>query len=107
MFEAKPPVPGAAPGRHGPLADEELHALAWSELVARLAAARDLRAALAYAPPPGGASFDAGCAGHLADLATHNSKPGVNPEPSADGKSAWGKDGLHAECDRPDTRGSE
>ena len=112
MFEGKLPIPGEARARHAPFADEELHALSWSDLVARLAAARDLREVLRHAPvipaATPAASFDPDSAQHLAQLhdpAADSSKPAVNPEPSADGKTTWAKDAMRTERTRPVSRG--
>lgn len=86
MFEGKPPLSGES----RPLGEwdgEALRPLSWGDLVARLSAARDLRAA--FEPGEGGpadsaASFDAGCARRIA--AHHNGKDAVNLDSSADGK---------------------
>lgn len=86
MFEGKPPLPGES----RPLGerDEALRPLSWSDLVARLSAARDLRAS--FAPGEGGkidsaASFDAGCARRIA--AHHVGKDSVNLDNSGNRKT--------------------
>lgn len=92
MFEGKPPKAHKTPQAFGfGAADspaesgvDALHTLSWSDLRARLEAARDLRAAmLAQAEEPH-ASFDSHCARRLADLA--EGKDAVNPDDLANGK---------------------
>lgn len=63
---------------------DSLRELSWSDLRARLAAARDLRLSLAQAGPQDLASFDAPAARHVAALA--NGKDSVNPSDLANGK---------------------
>jgi hypothetical protein len=86
MFEGKPPQAQlAAPT--GEASDAAmLRELAWAELTSRLAAARDLRAALAEGLDGGEASFDATFARRIA--AQREGKDIVNPEASANGKGA-------------------
>jgi hypothetical protein len=89
MFEGKPPRPGEI----CPLSDSErggemLRPLSWNDLVARLSAARELRASLAPDHGGGEGSFDAGSARRIA--AHHNGKPGVNLEDSSNGKTMAG-----------------
>lgn len=90
MFEGKPPLSGES----RPLGErdgEALRPLSWGDLVARLSAARELRAA--YRAGDGGpidsgarsgASFDAGSARRIA--AHHNGKDAVNLDSSGNGK---------------------
>jgi len=85
MFEGKPPAPGKAT----PLELEgELRPVSWSDLVARLDAARGLRAGTGVRHPDKDASFDPGSARHIAAHA--DGKPGVNLDALADGKADGG-----------------
>src|SRR4051812_11987239 len=79
MFEGKPPQVDQS-------AREALRPLAWSELASRLAAARELRAALAPGELEGEASFDAMSARWIA--AHRTGEESVNREDSANGKGA-------------------
>ena len=110
MFEGKPPIASGANGsNHGDSVNENLCALNWADVVARLAAARDLRRELDSHDDAALASFDAECAQHLAshhgkspeELATINSKHGVNPDALANGKDVCAINGRRA--DRGDT----
>ena len=143
MFEGKPPLSGqseakkscasvsesAAVDTGAATAGEELRAVSWSELVAKLGAARDLRGilladagALAGNHP---ASFDANSARRLA--ASHEPKNeakdepkneakneagsneghfAVNPSNLGNRKGEQGKDCGHDPLNRPDTRGN-
>ncbi len=114
MFEGKPPIaPGANGSQQAETASEELCALDWAELTAKLAAARDLRRELAPEEDGTLASFDAHCAQRIAshngkspeDLIEDNSKHGVNPEDLANGKGACANSDRHAENGDPPTRG--
>ena len=81
MFEGKLPRPAEAHAlENGPDGDV-LRELSWSDLVARLAASRDLRASFAGVATPADASFDADSARRIA--AHHNGKPAVNLEASS------------------------
>src|SRR5687767_7906454 len=85
MFEGKLPKPGA----FQPLEDEHIDAeclrsLSWADLVARLSAARELRAALRPGNGGSDASFDAGSARRIA--AHSNGKQPVNLDTSSNGK---------------------
>ena len=72
-------------------ADEPaLRRLHWSDLVARLEAARDLRMVLGGTSPAISASFGRGAAGYFA--AAGEGKPGVNQEGLGHCKSADGRD---------------
>jgi hypothetical protein len=91
MFEGKPPrAVDASPFQDQP-DGEVLRALSWSDLVARLAAARDLRASFARAGELSEASFDAGSARRIA--AHHNGKHSINLDDSSNGKGPRGKAG--------------
>jgi hypothetical protein len=92
MFEGKPILPEES-------ATDSLRPLAWSDLAARLAATRDLRASLAVGEEGGVASFDANSARWIA--AHRSGQDGVNPDVSANGKGA-GSNGAVAP---PDSRG--
>jgi hypothetical protein len=88
MFEGK--LPKAAETL--PLEDaqdgETLRSLSWADLVARLSAARELRASYAGRAAGSEASFDAGSARRIA--AHHNGKHGVNLEDSSYRKGPHG-----------------
>ena len=85
MFEGKPPRSAEALPLEEPQEGESLRPLSWSDLVARLTAARALRESI-----DGGAaaSFDASSARCIA--AHHNGKHIVNPEDSGSGKGPEG-----------------
>ena len=87
MFEGKPPRTAEAFPLEEQQAGEALRPLSWDDLVARLSAARDLRASLDPASGPH-ASFDAGSARRIA--AHHNGKHPVNPDDSSNGKGTRG-----------------
>ncbi len=90
MFEGKPLRPGDSRALDPESwEDEVLRPLSWSELVARLSAARDLRASFAAGGDCGDASFDAGSARRIA--AHHNGKLDVNLDVSGNGKTAAGR----------------
>ena len=88
MFEGKPPHSGpfSSPASAG--AGEDLRAVTWSDLVARLDAVRDLRSAMRSPEGEGEASFDPGSARHIAALC--DGKPGVNLDDLVNGKAAGG-----------------
>ncbi|GEM_PF-1140817 len=115
MFEGKPPIaPDANGANHGETVGEDLCALNWSDLVAKLAAARDLRGELASHDDGAIASFDAECAQHIAShhdkaltgQTTGNGKYGVNPDDLANGKAVCATIGRRADCDDPTNRGN-
>ena len=85
MFEGKLPNQEAAQPLAEPSEGESLRPLRWDDLVARLAAVRDLRAGLHM---QGDASFDASSARRVA--AHHNGKQVVNLEDSSNGKGIAG-----------------
>ena len=111
MFEGKPPIaPDAHISATGKAPGEELCQLSWSDLVAKLAAARDLRVALAHHDDLAPASFDAGSARHLAlhhDLLRQDeSERGVNPDDLGNGKGVYGKQLSGAGHKQPAIRGN-
>ena len=88
MFEGKLPTPAEALPLGEPQDGESLRPLSWGDLVARLSAARELRASFAGRPAGSDASFDAGSARCIA--AHHNGKHGVNLEDSSYRKGPQG-----------------
>lgn len=85
MFEGKPPSPAGTL----PLADHEddqpLRPLSWTDLVARLAAARELRISLGGGTSTVEGSFHAGSARRIA--AHHNGKHSINLDDLGNGKT--------------------
>ena len=98
MFEGKPPfAPEAHDHSANAKAGDTLHTLSWTDLVTKLEAARDLRAALAGEKLPcsqqDAASFDASSAHHLAeqqDPFPAKSESPVNPLDSGNRKENGG-----------------
>jgi len=89
MFEGKlPRVAEAHPVGDG-VDSEVLRTLSWNDLVARLAAARELRGAFSGVGEAGDASFDASSAARIA--AHHNGKHSINLDDSSNGKGPAGK----------------
>lgn len=88
MFEGKPPRIAEALPLEEQQAGEALRPLSWDDLVARLSAARDLRASLGGSASVPRASFDAGSARRIA--AHHNGKHPVNLDDSGNGKGTEG-----------------
>lgn len=88
MFEGKPPRTAEALPLEERPEGESLRPLSWGDLVARLAAARDLRASYDGRAAGSDASFDAGSARCVAAL--HNGKHAVNLEDSSYGKGLEG-----------------
>lgn len=89
MFEGKPPHPRDARALDGEPRDiDALRPLSWGDLVARLSAARDVRASYDGVGEAGEASFDAGSARRIA--AHHNGKQDVNHDVSGNGKGHAG-----------------
>ena len=88
MFEAKPL--NAAPYATSEMQDSgrSLHPVRWPDLVAKLDAARDLRASLLADVHEGEASFDPHCAQHIAALC--EGKRGINLDDLVDGKDTGG-----------------
>jgi hypothetical protein len=88
MFEGRLPTPSPFPQSDSADAGNNLRPVTWSDLVAKLDAARDLRAALREHHGEGEASFDPGSARHIAALC--DGKPGVNLNDLVNGKAASG-----------------
>jgi hypothetical protein len=89
MFEGK--LSGAAatkPLGRAAVAAERLRPVSWSDLVAKLEAARELRAELGAGETSADASFDPDSARHIAALA--EGKQDINLDGLADGKVAGG-----------------
>ena len=84
MFEAKPPSPATYAPSEFQDSSRSLHPVRWSDLVAKLDAARDLRASLLAHAGEGEASFDPHCAQHIAALC--EGKRGINLDDLVDGK---------------------
>jgi hypothetical protein len=95
MFEGKPPKRDAG---------ASLQAVTWADLSARLAAARDLRNALAE-EENGEGSFDAASARWIADHA--DGKPDVNPDDLGNRKAVDGMAGDEPVLPVPGDRGKE
>ena len=90
MFEGKLPNVGSARAYDRASARQDsLRAVSWSDLVARLEAARELRAELGTGETAGGASFDPDSARHIAELS--GDKQDINFDDLANGKAAGGK----------------
>jgi len=89
MFEGKLPRVDEAQPVGDPVDSDVLRTLNWNDLVARLAAARELRGPFAGVGEAGDASFDAGSAARIA--AHHNGKHSINLDSSSNGKAARGK----------------
>jgi hypothetical protein len=101
MFEGKLSNAGGAQAldRAGSV-QESLRAVSWTDLVARLDAARELRAELGTGETGGGASFDPDAARHIAELS--ESTQDINFDDLANGKTADGKaraSDNDADCD--------
>ncbi|MBH5321353.1 hypothetical protein [Aurantiacibacter sediminis] len=93
----------------GESADEELSALSWSDLVAKLAAARDLRGTLTQEEEAALASFDPDCAAHIAshqDKFPEDSKRDVNPNGLGNSKGTGGSVVSPNDNDDPAIRGN-
>jgi hypothetical protein len=87
MFEGKPPVAALLQDQNGTAAEgEPLREISWSDLRARLEAARDLRHSLALDVQEDPASFDVPFARQLSQLA--NGKEVINPTVLGNGKGA-------------------
>lgn len=110
MFEGKPPIaPGANGSEHGDSVGGELFVPDWSELTAKLAAARDLSRLLTEAEQTALASFDAQGARKLAaqhGFTGSNGKHGVNPDDLANGKWPGFNSGRRAANGEPANRGN-
>jgi hypothetical protein len=88
MFEGKPPKAADALPSEEPQDGESLRPLSWTDLVARLTAARDLRASYHGAGEAAEGSFDASSARRVA--AHHNGKHPVNLDDLGNGKGPTG-----------------
>jgi hypothetical protein len=110
MFEGKLPLaPGANGSEHGDSVSGELSVPNWSELTAKLAAARDLSRLFADAEQTALASFDAQGARKLAaqhGVSGKNGKHGVNPNDLANGKWPGSNIGRRAANGEPANRGN-
>lgn len=82
MFDSRFRIPEGSARAEG----SALRVVAWSELAARLDAARDLRSELRHYSALGGASFCDAAAGYFASL--NQGKPDVNPDDLSDGNRA-------------------
>ena len=94
MFEGKPPRVAESGLFDEPVGSDVLRTLSWNDLVARLAAARELRGAFAGVGEAGDASFHAGSAARIA--AHHNGKQSINLDDSSNGKGTQGNAGSAA-----------
>ena len=88
MFEGKPPRTADALPLEEPQHGESLRPLSWGDLIARLSAAREVRASYRGAGAAADASFDAGSARRIA--AHHNGKHGINLDDLSNGKGPEG-----------------
>ncbi|MEN7537454.1 hypothetical protein [Aurantiacibacter flavus] len=109
MFEPKNPF---APENtaHASKEQADLRPVSWSELNARLAAAREFRLAFGEDDRGEAASFDAEVArqvAHLHESPEPDGKNRVNPDHSTDGKRTDGNTAPRQENWRPATRGKE
>ena len=111
MFEPKTPF---VPENAAPASEDEsqagLRRVSWSELNARLAAARELRMAFGEGDPGDDASFDAEMARHVAHLHEppgHHGKNHINPDHATNRKRMDGITCVRHEDWRPATRGKE
>ena len=92
MFEAKPLSAADFAPSESRDSNPALHPVRWSDLVAKLDAARDLRASLLGHAGEGEASFDPHSAQHIAALC--EGKRGVNLDDLVDGKVTGGISGA-------------
>lgn len=115
MFEGKPlAAHDSRSSATGQMPEDALRELRWSDLVARLAAARDLRAELARAEDVALASFDADSARRLATrhepqhdaLDFAQDQDGVNPDDLGNGKADYGTSGAYPDHQAPAIRGN-
>ncbi|WP_133303991.1 hypothetical protein [Aurantiacibacter aquimixticola] len=106
MFEGKPIRPqGSGRDLATDSVDGELCAVDWSQLKAKLAAARDLRAEFDPSDENGMASFDPDSAQQIAlqhdrdpsEGALNEGKRGINPDALADGKGPRRNNGQRAD----------
>lgn len=111
MFEGKlPPTPDSRDPAAPQLAEENLCEMNWSDLVARLSAARELRAELANSDEAVLASFDAESARHIASqhecCRRDDSERDVNPDDLGNGKGQAAEHASGADRKTPATRGN-
>lgn len=111
MLEGKPIHPSDSRNSAADTqSDERLCELDWANLVARLCAARELRAELAAHHEMALASFDAESARHLASqiggYRNGEDERDVNPDDLANGKGRAAEGEAHAHRDTPATRGN-
>ena len=110
MFEGKPPIlPLGGQASSGDSSADELCALSWSDLKAKLAAARDLREVIVEDENGAIASFDADSARRLAaisDRPEDDGKRPVNPHGLGNSKANGRMDVAPAAPSEPDARGS-
>jgi len=111
MFEGKPIHSGDSRiSAAGDMPEETLCELKWTDLVARLSAARELRAELAATDECVLASFDAESARHLASqhecYRNRDSERDVNPDDLGNGKGHTAERGSRADRETPATRGN-
>lgn len=111
MFEPKNPfAPENTAQADDSGAQAGLRPVSWSELNARLAAARELRIAFGEGDAGDAASFDAEIAKHVAhlhELPEAEGKNRINPDHSTNGKCTAGNTSLRDKDRRPATRGKE
>lgn len=110
MFEGKLPKPaGLHADSTGTVTPDALCELQWSDLVTRLAAARELRAELARGDESCAASFDADSAKHIAampDGLRCKEERAVNPDGLVNGKDAVAERVFHENGMTPALRGN-
>lgn len=110
MFETKPPVSAKAHSVAAPHdVAEELRAVSWADLAAKLAAAREGRSAIGEGSVSSPASFDALSAQHLAEMdevEKANHHDAVNLTDLGNRKGAGGITNANEEQQRPATRGN-
>ena len=110
MFETKPPVPATAKSVAAPQdVEEELRAISWADLAAKLAAAREGRVASGKGNESNAASFDAQSAQHLAEMdevENGDNHDAVNLTDLGNRKGAGGINNANEEQQRPAIRGN-
>ncbi len=111
MFEGKPlQAPDSRNSATGNPPEGSLCELRWSDLVARLSAARELRAELAMNDAGTLASFDAESARHLASqhesFRIGDDERDVNPDDLGNGKWPAAEEEPRADRETPATRGN-
>ncbi len=111
MFEGKlTHAPDSRDSATGEKPEDTLCELQWADLVARLTAARELRAELSASHSTVLASFDADSARHLASQyecqLQGDDERDVNPDNLANGKGRAAQGEPRADRDQPATRGN-